>query len=254
MSCQKCGKQIEEGSRFCPYCGAVNKPGSEQGKRATPVQVEKSQKKAVPALITAVLVLAVLGGMLLLQGNSGPDRGEKRSADRSSVREKVKESSLTTIRDSEENAEDAEDDTESGDSAEAANLMEKEEQLGDEELPEEGSQDLVTEPLTYGTYFYDDQKGTTGTADVGFYTDEEGGDYIYIECWRNDREIAYFEGLLEENSGNYHAYCKEMDSSIMVIFADGGLYVEISDSDVTDIEEMEGFYSLETALNFDEAG
>ena len=126
--------------------------------------------------------------------------------------------------------------------------LEKEETPYGEEQPEEESRNLVAEPLTYGTYSFDDGMGTAGTAEVGFFTDEEGGDYIRIDCWRNDREIAYFEGMLEENGEGYYAYDGAADTDIFVTFADGGLYVHILDSNFTDIDSMEGFYILEAAL------
>lgn len=132
--------------------------------------------------------------------------------------------------------------------------LEKEDPIYGEEQPEEESKGIIAEPLTYGTYSFDDGAGTTGTAEVGFFTDDEGGSYIRIGCWQNDREIVRFEGTLEENGEGYHAYDKETDVGIFVTFADGGLYVRILDPDSADISGMEGFYSLAAALNLNEAG
>ena len=39
-----------------------------------------------------------------------------------------------------------------------------------------------------------------------------------------------------------------------MIFADGGLYVEVVASEFADIESIEGFYDLTEALNLDEVG
>lgn len=125
------------------------------------------------------------------------------------------------------------------------------ERLG-EEQPENDISNFIAEPLTYGTYSYDDGTGTTGTANVGFYSDESGGDYISIICWRNDCEIAYFNGMLEADGESYYAYYEGADTSILVTFADGGLYVQIIDSDFADTYRMEGFYSLTAALNLNE--
>ena len=112
----------------------------------------------------------------------------------------------------------------------------------------------VTEPLTYGIYSCEEQAGTFSTADIGFYTDEDGGDYITIDCWRNDREIVWFSGMLEEAGEGYYAHCEDIDTVISVIFADGGLYVEVVASEFADIESIEGFYDLTEALNLDEVG
>lgn len=132
--------------------------------------------------------------------------------------------------------------------------LEAEESIYAEETAEEETTIPFAEPLTYGTYFYDDGTGTTSTAEVGFYTDADGGNYIYIECWRNDREIVYFDGMLEADGESCYAYCEGTDTSIRVTFADGGLYVQIIDSDFADTDMMEGFYSLISALNLNEAG
>ena len=44
MFCQKCGKQIEEGSQFCPYCGAKNTAEPEVMKQDVPVKKEKVRR------------------------------------------------------------------------------------------------------------------------------------------------------------------------------------------------------------------
>lgn len=133
--------------------------------------------------------------------------------------------------------------------------LEKEEPIFAEEQPEEESHyTLTTEPLTYGSYSFDDGTGTTGIADVGFYSDSDGGDYIYIECWRNDREVAEFRGMLEEYEEGYYAYDDGIETDIFVIFADGGFYLYVIDSNLAEAGSMEGFYVLEKALNLNEVG
>lgn len=363
MFCQSCGKQIEDGSRFCPYCGAAN--GSEKEQKESSVKKGKSRKKKkAPVIIIAIAVLVVLGVLIFsdndassekeqlialiqngylgnydtvtikevlesmdenaewnageavseehyiveykgnnitvqfsvngleeeafkvsgidiagmgsadmeaydvkiyldgiyqlyadshpekglyidtstsnntLKGHVGPVRTEAEFSDKSSE----KEASLKDLSEYENDTKDVEDNTE-----------EKKHSEGEEQLEEE-NRNLVTGPLTYGTYSYDGQTGIVSTAYVGFYTDEEGGDYIYIECWENDREIACFEGILEENEENFYAYCEEINTGITVTFADSGLYVEIADSDFPDIDKIAGFYSLTDALNLNEVG
>lgn len=135
-----------------------------------------------------------------------------------------------------------------------AYALEKEESIYEDGQLEEESGDPVAGPLIYGTYSFENETGTVGTAEIGFYTDEDGGDYIRIECWRNDRESAYFEGMLEEDGEGYYAYDGGIDTGILVAFADGGLYVHILDSGFADIGSMEGFYSLVSALDLNEVG
>lgn len=127
------------------------------------------------------------------------------------------------------------------------------EEQSDQDLP--GEEEPEPEPagqITYGTYFYDDGTGTTCDAEVGFYTDP-AADYISIDCWWNDRNIVPFVGILEEQAdGSYLAYDEEIDTEILVTFADGGMYVAVSSSDFPDAEELEGFYNLQKALNLNE--
>lgn len=71
MVCSNCGKQVENGKKFCPYCGAA--AGG----------TESEKKKSLPKWLFfaggAVLVLAVCAA-LLLGGLFGGDRGELRKA------------------------------------------------------------------------------------------------------------------------------------------------------------------------------
>ena len=61
MFCQKCGKQIEEGSQFCQYCGVKNTAEPEVVKQDVPVKKEKVKRnrKRMPVIIIAVLVLMI---------------------------------------------------------------------------------------------------------------------------------------------------------------------------------------------------
>lgn len=133
-------------------------------------------------------------------------------------------------------------------------VLEKEEPIYGEAETGEENQVPVTEPLTYGTYVCDDGAGTVSTAEVGFYTDEEEGDYIYIQCQKDDQDAGFFNGILVENGESYYACGEAENTEISVIFADGGLYVQIENADSEDRYSIEGFYSLVEALNLDEAG
>lgn len=78
MYCQNCGKQIEEGSRFCPYCGAKSTSEPEQKKQAVPVKKEKKErkKKKVPVIIIAIAALLILGIVIFSGGDSSPSSEE----------------------------------------------------------------------------------------------------------------------------------------------------------------------------------
>lgn len=133
-------------------------------------------------------------------------------------------------------------------------IPEKEETIYGE--TETGEEDLipVTEPLTYGIYVCDDGAGTISTAEVGFYTDEEEGDYIYIQCQKDDQDAGFFRGVLVENGESYYACREAGNTEISVIFADGGMYVQVENAEFAEDYSIEGFYSLMEALNLDEAG
>jgi hypothetical protein len=348
MFCQKCGKQIEEGSQFCPYCGAKNTAEPEVMKQDVPVKKEKVRRnrKRMPVIIIAVLVLMILGGVMFSEGDESADTSPNNTegmkdlamyADyteeelvqelgykknefgmypeethinflftdgkiymiridrpedtgmslwgvdlKNSIEEAdtVLASKGFSCEGSFESAELSKDGSletvevtvisyiesatgypyyistdEDGKIISLSYTMEAEEPVYAEEIfePEEESRDFATGPLTYGAYSFDDGTGTTGTAEVGFYTDMDG-DYINIECWRNDREIVYFTGILETAGESYYAYCEEINTGIIVTFVDDGLYVQIDESTFTGIDDMAGFYSLDSILNLNEVG
>lgn len=106
--------------------------------------------------------------------------------------------------------------------------------------------DITPIPMVDGNYIYDDGSASVSIAEVGFSPDR-GGNYIYIECWGyGGHELTDFVGVLEENDdGSYYSYFDVFDASITVIFVEGGLYVEVYDSDNTDMYHMQGYYTLE---------
>lgn len=49
MFCEKCGKEIKDGDKFCPYCGAENKINKEAQvmiyRRILALKVQEKRKK-----------------------------------------------------------------------------------------------------------------------------------------------------------------------------------------------------------------
>lgn len=82
MFCGKCGKQIEDHAKFCPYCGAETgikierkNPKKEQPQELEkvaeePVKVHKSKRRAGIVAVGIVCVCAIAGGALFF-GKSG---------------------------------------------------------------------------------------------------------------------------------------------------------------------------------------
>lgn len=70
MYCGKCGKQIDDGARFCPYCGAeqsqpqpVPWPAAQDDRPEEPSKPKKSRLPLIIALLA--VTLAVVGGVVL---------------------------------------------------------------------------------------------------------------------------------------------------------------------------------------------
>lgn len=46
MFCEKCGKEIKDGDKFCPYCGAENEINKEEPSHdIPPILASKAQEK-----------------------------------------------------------------------------------------------------------------------------------------------------------------------------------------------------------------
>lgn len=83
MFCVKCGKEISEGTKFCPYCG--NQVASGGNTPAAPEEKSGNVKKIIIPLCVIGVVLAVVVGVLLMN-NRGSDN-DTSQADTFSVNE-----------------------------------------------------------------------------------------------------------------------------------------------------------------------
>jgi hypothetical protein len=71
MFCQKCGKEIKEGAKFCPSCGAAS-DGSDLSGGAKPKSGKKKILKAVKiTCLVAAIGLAAVIGLMVLTARSG---------------------------------------------------------------------------------------------------------------------------------------------------------------------------------------
>lgn len=67
MFCYKCGKQLDEGTNFCPHCGATQKKDESNQQKEDTKRVKSSQKqlKANKKVIAIVCVVVVILGAVL---------------------------------------------------------------------------------------------------------------------------------------------------------------------------------------------
>ena len=64
MFCEKCGKEIKDGDKFCPYCGAENEINKEEPSHDIPPDFSvkgagKKKKGAVIAIAVLVIIVAI---------------------------------------------------------------------------------------------------------------------------------------------------------------------------------------------------
>lgn len=130
--------------------------------------------------------------------------------------------------------------------------------LGVEDMTEDvsGTQ-LVSTPLTYGTYCFDNGADAICTAEVGFTTDEDCCDYIYISAMGyGGHQLTEFQGNIVTNQdGNYEAYSELVNTTIEIIFDETGMYINILSCDDNSMMDcIVGHYLLTSGLNIDEVG
>lgn len=135
--------------------------------------------------------------------------------------------------------------------------LEELENLFEEDSEDSNDENIIIEEITYGTYAYNDGISKIYNAEVGFFTDESIENYISVKFYkyRENEETILFYSVMENNTdGSYTAYSDDYETIITVIFGNGGLYIEVDNSDAPYMYEMEGFYELEEVLNLDEVG
>lgn len=109
--------------------------------------------------------------------------------------------------------------------------------------------------LPYGIYLYDNGQDAVCTAEIGVFSDD-GSDYISISCMGyGDHEIISFMGTLEEASdGVYSASAMDYQADITVSYVDGGLQVNVEDTEFDTLFSIEGFYELDSLMDWSNAG
>lgn len=78
MFCEKCGKEIKEGTSFCPYCGAAVKEGTankdlmntRNSGQTAGTQEKSNRVLPMVAGAVALLLAGIVGGVFLFRGKS----------------------------------------------------------------------------------------------------------------------------------------------------------------------------------------
>lgn len=104
--------------------------------------------------------------------------------------------------------------------------------------------------IVYGTYLLSpNETGGHSDAEVSFYTDADGGDYVSIDSYE-DGSIEYsFIGYLQKNGNSYIATDK-YGISFRIAFTNNGMNVQTTTGDADDYEKtFIGNYKLTEKLN-----
>lgn len=115
--------------------------------------------------------------------------------------------------------------------------------------------DVSSADLVYGTYTYDNGQDAVCTAEIGIFSEDES-DYISISCiGYGGHEIISFMGTLEEGAdGTYSAVSMDYQADITVDFTDGGLQVKVEDTEFDSLFSVEGFYEVESLMDWSNVG
>lgn len=114
--------------------------------------------------------------------------------------------------------------------------------------------DSIPSGIVYGTYSLTPNViGGYNVAEVGFYTDENGGDYVSIMFFDENGEFTNDYNGYSAEGGNPCIIRNKYGTEYQVTFVDGGMNIETVTGTVDDYdEEFIGFYQLDELLNFDE--
>lgn len=106
MICKKCGKEIKDTAKFCPYCGTDNKaaaakpegtpvPPPEEKPAGTPAPPNKGKKGCLPIIVAGILAVAVFAAALFmfLRGKGAED-GQKQESEILKAETEVNETSV----------------------------------------------------------------------------------------------------------------------------------------------------------------
>ncbi len=123
---------------------------------------------------------------------------------------------------------------------------------GSEASADQSSQ-VMEDINIYGTYYYDNGSDNTMTAEIGFNTDEDEGDYIYIEAWSyGDRLTLSFTGELVD-MGNYVyraiPYDDYFDCELEVVISSDGMTVTVPEYSSESWLVLAGVYEKTATLD-----
>lgn len=236
MFCEKCGKEIKDGDKFCPYCGAENKINKEEPSHDIPpdfsVKGAGKKKKGAVIAIAAVIIIGIIAAVKMFGS--------------SDAKETAKDSTYKEVK---ENAAEKESKP-----AKKENVKPKKEtdgemkkDSGQEEKDNSKREAVLTDPVTMGwagTYKDDDSGDRLVIASIGY----EWSYVIYTssgQIFEKESECGAFGDYLE---GQYYTFYKNENGLLSVTSGAGkgwGNYRRISGTYTPDLE-IEGTYENDT--------
>ncbi len=108
----------------------------------------------------------------------------------------------------------------------------------------------------YGTYECDNGETAVMTAEIGFATDGEETDYIYIDALSyGDRYLAQFAGyLIDAGTNTYVAEDTDYGCELMIVFDKNGMSVTVESAEYEDFEVLGGYYNKTSEIDPSQVG